>query len=41
MYNSVNEFMEKISSKNTAQPEFIQAVQEVVVSILLKLTQEF
>lgn len=33
MYNSVNEFMEKVSSKNTAQPEFIQAVQEVVDSI--------
>ena len=33
MYNSVNEFMEKISSKNAAQPEFIQAVQEVVDSI--------
>ena len=33
MYNSVNEFMEKMSSKNTAQPEFIQAVKEVVESI--------
>ena len=33
MYNSVNEFMEKISSKDTMQPEFIQAVKEVVESI--------
>ena len=33
MYNSVHEFMNKISSKNTAQPEFIQAVKEVIDSI--------
>ena len=33
MYQSINEFMEKISSKNAAQPEFIQAVKEVIDSI--------
>jgi glutamate dehydrogenase (NADP+) len=33
MYNSVDEFMDKLSSRNTAQPEYIQAVKEVVDSI--------
>ena len=33
MYNSVDEFMDKITSRNIAQPEFIQAVKEVVYSI--------
>ena len=33
MYNSVDEFMDKLSSRNTAQPEYFQAVKEVVESI--------
>ena len=33
MYNNVGEFMDKVSKKNNSQPEFIQAVQEVLTSI--------
>tara|TARA_B100000941_G_scaffold290895_1_gene275664 strand:- start:416 stop:1753 length:1338 start_codon:yes stop_codon:yes gene_type:complete len=33
MYNEVSEFMDKVSKKNNSQPEFIQAVQEVLTSI--------
>ena len=33
MYSNVSEFMDKVSKKNNSQPEFIQAVQEVLTSI--------
>jgi glutamate dehydrogenase (NADP+) len=34
MSNAIEEFMQKVSAKNPAQPEFLQAVREVVESVL-------